>query len=378
MLEGQRRHFDIPDEIAYFDCATMSPLLHAVHAACGKGLAREFAPWSILPSTYLDAAEPARELAASIIGAQADDVAFVPGATYGIAVAAQNTRLAAGQKIIVAAGQHTANVYSWQKAAARTGAIVQIVGASAAADWTSAVLEAINGDTAIAALPPFHSSDGRPFDLVRIGTRLREVGAALVVDATHSVGARMIDVREIQPDFMVAGAYKWLLGPYATGILYVSPLRQNGAPLEEPGLNRRGAYDFENNTSFHEDYLVGARRFDVSGRSNFGAIAGLEVALRHVAELGVAAIEAHIGSLTRSIAAEVGKIDAPWLTAPSARGHYASIEFSKADAVRLSGALRTANVFASFRNGWLRITPHIYNTPADVDLLVAEIRKVFR
>jgi selenocysteine lyase/cysteine desulfurase len=378
MLEGQRRLFDIPDEVAYFDCATMSPLLQSVHAACGNGLAREFAPWSILPSTYLDAAEPSRAIAASIIGAEANDIAFVPGATYGIAVAAQNIPLSTGKKIIIAAGQHTANAYSWQKAAARIGAIIQIVGASAAEDWTSAVLAAITNDTAVAALPPFHSSDGRPFDLVRIGARLRQVGSALVVDATHSIGARKIDVREIQPDFMVAGAYKWLLGPYATGILYVSPTRQNGSPLEEPGLNRRGAYDFENNTAFHEDYLLGARRFDVSGRGNFGAIAGLEAALRHVADLGIAAIEAHIGSLTRHIAAEVVKIDAPWVTAPSARGHYASIEFAQADAVRLGRALRAAKVFASFRNGWLRITPHIYNTKADVDLLVGEIRKVFR
>ena len=176
---------------------------------------------------------------------------------------------------------------------------------------------------------------------------------------------------------MVAGAYKWLLGPYATGILYASKKNQSGSSIEEPGLNRRGAYNFETNTDLHEDYLAGARRFDVSGRGNFGLLSGLDAALRHISRLGVPAIEAHIGGLTQQIAVHIGNLDLPWVSAPSARGHYASVEFTVTDAARLSSALAESNVFASVRNKWLRITPHIYNTTDDVQRLVEAMRKVF-
>jgi selenocysteine lyase/cysteine desulfurase len=75
---------------------------------------------------------------------------------------------------------------------------------------------------AIGALPHCHWIDGGLLDLVAIGARCREVGSALVVDATQSLGALPLDLAAVRPDYLVRPDYKWLLGPYSLGYLYVA------------------------------------------------------------------------------------------------------------------------------------------------------------
>ena len=373
-FEDQRHLFDLPDDVAYFDCATISPLPRATQLACLNGSARELRPWLLTERSFFDDAELCRALAAELIGATADDIAIVPGAAYGIAVAAANIPVARDQEILVLAGQHTANTYSWQKAATAAGARIRTVEREPDADWTSAILHAISAATAVAALPHNHSSDGRTVDLVAIGAALRKQGAALVVDATHSLGARHLDVTAIQPDFLVAACYKWLLGPYATAMLYAAPHRQNGRSIEEPGLNRAGSSNFAGNTSSLEGYLPGARRYDVSGRGNFGLLPGLEASLRYVTSIGVKTIEGALSGLTRRIAHRLTELDLPCLSPPTAQSHYVSLELRAADAAEVSTSLADNQIYVSARKNWLRITPHIYSASHDVDRLIETLK----
>jgi selenocysteine lyase/cysteine desulfurase len=373
-LTGQRQLFDIPLDVAYFDCATISPIPKASLQACGLGVARELRPWNLTASSFFEDAEACRALAGGLIGATADDVAIIPGAAYGAAIAAANIPIARHQDILILEGQHTANAYSWRKAAASADARVRTLKRPAGGDWTAVVLEAISPATAVAALPHCHSSDGRPLDLVLIGRYLREQGAALVIDATHSLGARFLDVREVQPDFLFSACYKWLLGPYATGILYVAPKHQNGVSIEEPGLNRANSGNFAGNTAHLEGYLPGARRYDVSGRGNFGLLPGLEASLRLVGAIGIKQIEKFLAKTVREIAAEVLALKLPLASAPQAHGHYVSIECAPGAHDQLIGEMANRGVHTSIRGNWMRLTPHIYNTPGDVDRLLQALR----
>ena len=68
---------------------------------------------------------------------------------------------------------------------------------------------------------------------------LRAQGAALLIDATHSVGVLDLDVRALDPDFVAFPTYKWLLGPYGRAFLYVARRHQGGVPLEQTSYGRR-------------------------------------------------------------------------------------------------------------------------------------------
>lgn len=229
MLACQRHLFDVPRDIAYFNCAAFSPYLLSVAEAGRAAVARRVHTWEINAAELADGADQARALFGRLINADPDAIAVVPVTSYGIAVAAANLEAAAGQNIVVLQDQFPSNYYVWVEKAAQAGASVRVVPRPANGDWTPAVLDAIDADTAIAALPACHWMDGSMVELEAVGVRCREVGAAFVIDATQSAGAQRLDIEKIRPDFLACSAYKWLLSPYTLAFLYAAPPRRAAA-----------------------------------------------------------------------------------------------------------------------------------------------------
>src|ERR1035438_5774480 len=127
MLPCQRHLFDIPDDVAYLNCAYMSPLMKTALEAGTAGLARKAHPWEITPDKFFTGSDEFRATAAELIDCSADDIAIVPSASYGIATAAQNLPVKKGQSILVLAEQFPSNYYSWQRRAEATGASLKTV-----------------------------------------------------------------------------------------------------------------------------------------------------------------------------------------------------------------------------------------------------------
>ena len=204
MLPSQRHLFDIPDDIAYLNCAYMSPLMRPALDAGIAGLARKAHPWQITPDQFFTGAEEFRTTAAQLLECSADSVAIVPSASYGIATAAQNVPVHRGRSILVLAEQFPSNFYEWQRLAEASGASLKIVPWPEDNDWTAAVLDSLTADVALAALPHVQWTSGGRLDLVRIGDACRKLGSTLVLDLTQSLGALPFSVREVHPDFAVA------------------------------------------------------------------------------------------------------------------------------------------------------------------------------
>ena len=376
MIPCQRFLFDIPDDVAYLNCAYMSPLMKPALEAGTAGLARKAQPWRITPRQFFTGAEEFRATAAQFFDCSADCIAIVPSASYGIVTAARNLPVGRGQSILVLAEQFPSNYYPWQRVAAEKGATVKVVPWPADHDWTGAVLESLTADVAIAALPQVQWTSGGRLDLVRIGEACRKLGAALALDLTQSLGALPFSASEVQPDFAVAAGYKWLLGPYSTGLLYVAPKWQGGMPLEENWIQRANASDFSSLTLYSEEYDRGARRFDMGERSNFALLPAAVRAMKQVLEWKVAQISETVGALNRHLAeaaAELGFSSPPErLRAP----HYLALRRNQAIPKELPEMLTREKVFVSVRGSSIRVAPHVYNTPGDGDRLIACLRRI--
>lgn len=369
MLAHQRHLFDIPEDVAYLNCGYMGPLPRASRAAAEAALARKGRPWEIGVSDFFAPPDEARGLFAQLIGATADDVAIVPAASYGLAVAAANLPLPRGRRVLLLAEQFPSNVYVWHAKAAENGAEVLTVPRPADHDWTGAVLAALDERVAIVAIPNCHWTDGSLVDLVKVGAAARAVGAALVVDATQSVGALPFDVAAVDPDFLAVAAYKWLLGPYTVAFLYVAPRRQQGRPLEQSWMGRLGAEDFARLVDYRDDFAVGARRFDQGERSNIQLLPAAIASLRLVLGWGVAAIQQTLTERTRTMAERATALGLASAPAERRAGHFLGLRFPQGVPPELPGQLAAARVYASVRGSSLRITPHLYNSDADVDRL---------
>jgi selenocysteine lyase/cysteine desulfurase len=233
------------------------------------------------------------------------------------------------------------------------------------------VLESIERSGAppvsLASISSVHWSDGGLIDVDKVGAALRQRGAAFLIDATQSAGVLAMDLKRLDPDFVIFPTYKWLLGPYGRAFLYVAKRHQNGTPLEQTSAGRRNVRA-ENAVYFTDlSYVPDARRFDMGERDHFISMEMASIGMEMVAEWGAAAIVQRLALLTERIAHAVRGIGVsvpePHLRAP----HILSLSFKGGMPAGLIEGMASEGVYVAPRLGRMRISPHVYNDEADAD-----------
>lgn len=365
LIPPQRDRFELPRETCYLNAAYMGPMPSAAVAAGQESYARKGQPWRYtVQADFFDAPEQLRKQAARLFGASPDDIALVPAASYGLASAARNLAPDAKSEILVLDEQFPSNVYVWRELATEHGARVRTVSRSDNQSWTEAMLAAISPATSIVACPHVHWADGGALDLSAISDAARRQGAALVLDLTQSLGVMPFDLASIQPDFAVAAAYKWLLGPYAMGFLYVAPHHQAGEALEQNWIVRDRAEDFARLVDYADDHAPGARRFDMGERSNFQLVPAAIASLEAMLDWGADDLAATLGAYNRRLADRLHPLGLTETT-PERAAHYLSLSLPAGAPSDLVAQLAARKIFVSQRGDRIRITPHVYNDEAD-------------
>jgi selenocysteine lyase/cysteine desulfurase len=379
MLTCQKDLFSLPDDLHYLNGAYMSPLSKAVEAAGIRGIAQKAVPSRIRPDDFFAQSDLARDRFAAIVNADPRRVAIIPAASYGMSTVARNLHPQPGQHIVILHEQFPSNVYPW-RAFRQRGVHLTTVAPSGADErgkqWNENILEAITADTAIVALGHVHWTDGTRFDLETIGQRARDVGAALVIDGTQSVGALPFDVQQLQPDALIVAGYKWLMGPYGTGLAYYGERFDHGTPLEDNWIARQGSEDFSRLVDYQDHYAPGAVRFDMGERSNPVLIPMLLRAMEDVLDRGVSRIQDYCADLVRRVLPEIANLgyqveDEAWRAS-----HLFGIRLPpEVSLERLHEALSQQNVMVSMRGDAVRVSPNVYNDPSDMDALVQALRQ---
>jgi selenocysteine lyase/cysteine desulfurase len=374
-LGDQRDLFEVPEGISYLNCAYMGPQLREAREVGVRSVGRKSRPWEIAPDDFFDEAEEARALFARLVGGDADGVALVPSVSYGMAVATANVPVRRGEKVLILEDQFPSNVYPWRELVRGKEADLTLVPRLDDHDWTRAVLERIDEHTAVVAVPNCHWTDGSLLDLAEIGRRARAVGAALVVDGIQSLGAYPFEVGQVRPDFLVASSYKWMLGPYGIGFMYVGEEYREGVPVEHNWINRRGSEAFSRLVDYQDAFQPGARRYDVGERSNFVLLPMTVAALRRILGWGVANVSETIGRLTDLVEMEACRLGVGTVPKERRVRHMIGLKLGPDAPEDLATRLAAEGVFVSVRGGSVRVSPHLYNTEEDVERLFAALEK---
>ncbi|MEM6427981.1 MAG: aminotransferase class V-fold PLP-dependent enzyme [Deinococcota bacterium] len=372
-LTCQREAFSLPPGLHYLNGAYMSPLSKAVEAAGHGGIMFKTVPTQISPPDFFSGVDDAKRHFAQLVNAPAARIALIPAVSYGIATVAANLDLESGQRIVLLHEQFPSNVYTWRRLQA-DGIIIDTVQPptreARGQHWNEAILDAIRPDTAVVALGHVHWADGTKFDLDAISQKTREVGAALVIDGTQSVGALPFDVGRYQPDALICGGYKWLMGPYGLGYAYYGPRFAEGQPLEDNWIARAGSEDFSGLVNYQDDYAPGAARFDVGEKSNPILIPMMIAALGELLERDPARIQDYCRRLTQHALTQLADYGYQ-LEDDSYRAHHLfGVRLpERVNLDTLKQALQAANVAVSVRGDAVRVSPNIYNDEADIDAL---------
>ena len=376
MIANQRHLFDLPDDVAYLNIAYTAPLLRAAAEAGRDAIRAKQNPWMVTAADFFRSVETVRALFASLADCETDCVAVIPAVSYGVALAARNLPVEKGQSIVVLHDQFPSNVYSWRDVAAQNNAVIKTVPRPADHDWTGALIETIEDHTAVVAVPNCHWTDGTLVDLEKIGAHCRSKGAALVVDGIQSLGALPVSMERIQPDFLIAAAHKWLLGPYSYGFCYIHPRWHNGSALEENWMNRADSQDFSRLVDYRDAYQPGARRFDMGESSNFILSPIAAAALTQILDWGVDNIAATLRVKTDLIAERAESMGLVVAPQKARSPHLIGISKPGGFPGDLPSRLAQDKIFVSVRGESIRIAPHLYTTDEEIERLFAALKKV--
>ncbi len=368
--------FAVPDEVAYFNTASLAPMLRRAMEAGHDALRRRSQPWTISAADWFDDVEVLRARLGGLLGADAEGVALVPATSYGMAVAARNLagRLDTRTGVLVLAEEYPSGIYTWRAAARDAGARVVTVEREPGQSWTEAVLAGLDERIGIVSVPNVHWTDGARIDLDAVSRRAHELGAHLVVDASQSLGVIPLDVTSVRPDVVVSVGYKWLLGPTGRGYLWVAEQHRDGRPLEENWIARAGSDDFAALVDYRDEYQPGARRYDQGARTLFELTPMAIAALDQIHEWGIERIGAALGATTAAIVDRLGPLGlAPSVPAAERSPHIVGIPMPADARPRVLAALEREGCHAALRGTSLRVAPHLHVTEADVDRLVSAL-----
>ncbi|MBO9202515.1 aminotransferase class V-fold PLP-dependent enzyme [Niastella sp. MAH-29] len=346
-------------------------MLKTVKEAGLQALETRATPWKISSEDWFTNAEKLRTLASKVFQTNNNNIALIPSASYGLAVAAKNFKLKAGKEIIVLAQQYPSNYYVWENLASQQHLKIVIVQKERGKTLTESVLGKINSSTGIIALPNCHWINGTYIDLQKISDASRSSGSYLVLDLSQSLGALQIDMDKIQPDFAVSVGYKWLMGPYGLGYMYVSKKWQDiGEPLEYSWLTKKGSENFADLTTYVTGYRDGARKFDMGEFPQFNLLPMSIAALQQIDNWDIGFIQTELKKLTDKIIyfkKDLGVFDETELGV----GHISSIPLNDLNLNKLKDRLQTNKVVISFRGTSIRVSPHLYNDIEDIDKLLS-------
>lgn len=347
-LAATRELFDPEPGSIYLDTATYGLPPRPTVAAMQRALAG----WQAGSADFVDdwetAGDEARVLFARLIGAGADEIALVPTVSVGVGPVVAG--LQAGDEVVVPDEEFTSVLFPLLVAEQRRGVVIRQVP-------FDRVAEAISGQTRLVAVSLVQSQGGRTADLPAIASAARHHGARVLVDATHALPFYPIADQLPHIDALVCHAYKHLLCPRGAAFCYVRRDAQDAFSAVNAGW--RSVEEIDSRAYGGPLTLApDARRFDVS--LDWLAWVGARQSIALLVEWQEAGVLAAAHELAMDLARRLGE--------PMPGASVVSVPV--ADAGEVLARLRAAGIRAGAPAGRIRLAPHVYNTPAEIDRVV--------
>lgn len=337
-----------------------------------------------------DAYEDARMAIAAFVGAESDEVMFTKNATEALNLVTYvlgddrfDRHVGPGDEIVITELEHHANLVPWQELARRTGATLKWYGVT---DDGRIDLDSLELTDAVKVVAFTHQSNvtGAIAPVEELVRRAQAVGALVVLDACQSVPHMAVDFHALGVDFAAFSGHK-MLGPTGIGVLYG---RRELLAAMPPFIT--GGSMIETVTMEASTYAPAPQRFE-AGTQMTSQVVGLGAAVRYLNEVGMDAVAAHEHALVEAALERLSAIDGLRIIGPQTsenRGGAISFVVDGIHAHDLGQILDDEGV--AIRVGhhcaWplhrkfgvaatARASFALYNTTAEIDVLVAAIRR---
>lgn len=364
LWERYEDQFPVRKHMVYLNHASVAPLCRAAAEAM-KQLANDALEFGSLHyDQWLAAYAGVRQSAARLIGANADEIAIVKNTSEGISTVANGLTWRPGDRVVAFTEEFASNFFPWKRLAEQGVDVV----------WLS-IFESLDAIDAacrgarLLAVSFVQYLSGYRIDLHALGEICARHGCLFLVDAIQGLGAFPIDVRQSRIHALSADGHKWLLGPEGCGILYVQKdIQDRIAPTEFGWTTVAQYYDYAS----RDMTLRGdAGRYECGTLNTIGCY-GLRASIDFLLGVGIDRIGPAVQALADRVWQGVRERGYETLGSRDRETGAGIVSFRK-DSVEsrtIVKRLKDAGFMAAPRQGWVRVSPHFYLSPADIDGLL--------
>ena len=362
-VEAVRSRFPIFKRKIFLNSCSQGALSDAVEASLREHIHlwhEQGSPWDCWVEQY----EAARAAFARFIGADSEEVAVVTSASAGINSVASALDFRQRAKVIMGEFEFPTMGQIWL-AQERRAAKIHFLAAEGGGISPDAYAKAIDDQTLIVPVTQVCFSNGFRSDIRSVVRHAHEHGAFVMFDGYQDCGTRPINVKEVDVDFYVTGALKYLLCPSGIAFLYV---RRELIPSLMPTIT--GWFAQENPFAFDVKHLnpaAAARRFE-TGSPPLPHVYAVPAALQLMGSVGFEKISDHIAGLTHALMTCARDLNIKVKTPADSVGPLVVLQMKDSDAMVKKLAER--DIVASNRMDGLRVSFHLYNTLEDVNAVL--------
>ena len=365
-----RELFPVTRSLNYLNHAAVSPPPTPTIAAVESQLRDVNTNGSLQYREWVATKERARRLLATMIGARAEQVAFLRNTSDALSSVANGLRWKPGDNLVTFNREFPSNVYPWLRLRDTLGVEVRVCEERNGRIDLDELINLIDTRTRVVAISHVQYASGFRADLERLGRAARRHDALLVVDVIQSLGVIPIDVDSELIDVAAAAGHKWLLTPEGIGLLYLSDRARER--IEPTLVGWISVVDPDDYNNFAQEWNKGALAWE-SGTGPSALFYGLEASLRLLTEVGVARIEKYLEELTDHLCERLtqGNYEVASSRALGEKSQIVCIRHKEnLSPMSLYAHLRERHIVTAPRGDRLRIAPHLYNTVEEIDALV--------
>jgi selenocysteine lyase/cysteine desulfurase len=370
MNDQIRALFPITERAVYLNHAAVSPPPISTIEAVRAQLRDVAENGSLNYRNWVATKERARRLAADMIGARPEQVAFVRNTSDGLSTVANGLRWRTGDNVVTFRNEFPSNIYPWLRVREAFGVEVRMCEEREGRIDLDDLIGLIDERTRIVAISQVQYASGFRADLERLGRAARAHDALLVVDVIQAMGVIRTNVGVELIDVAAGAGHKWLLTPEGVGILYLSDRARS---LVEPTLvGWTSVPQPEDYSNFEQEWNHGTLAWE-TGTGPTALIHGLEASLKLLTETGVERIAAYLEQLTDYLCERLSKRGYQ-IVSSRRTGEKSQIVCVRNNRgltpMALYAHLKQRNIITAPRGDRLRIAPHLYNTREEIDALV--------
>ena len=370
MNDELRELFPVTKSLIYLNHAAVSPPPTPTIQAVESQLRDVNHEGSLNYRNWIAVKENARKLAAAMLGARAEQIAFMRNTSDGLSCVANGLTWQPGDNIVTFRKEFPSNVYPWLRIRDTLSIEVRICEEREGRINLEELIGMIDGKTRVVAISQVQYASGFRADLERIGRAARRHDALLVADVIQAMGVIPIDVESELIDVAAAAGHKWLLTPEGVGVLYLSDrARERIEPTLVGWVSVPNPDDYSN---FEQGWNRGTLAWE-SGTGPSALLYGLEASLKLLNETGVERIAVYLEELTDHLCSRLASSNYYIASSrlPGEKSQIVCISHKGSlGPMALYAHLKRQEIVTAPRGDRLRISPHFYNTLDEIDALV--------